>query len=90
MLNAHPPYAAELHKVSIVVYKFLFNTLGGAIDKTNPPQHSNSILFKSVVCCFNKSVEIDTFLVLAAHIEIEKQHNHSLANFTPGYRLHKV
>ena len=67
MLNAHPPFAAELHKVSIVVYKFLFNTLGG-IDKTNPPQHSNSTLFKPVVCCFNKSVEIDTFVVLAAHM----------------------
>ena len=67
MLNAHPPFAAELHKVSIVVYKFLFNTLGG-IDKTNPPQHSNSILFKSVVCYFNKSVEIDTFVALAAHM----------------------
>ena len=24
----------------------MFNTLGGAIDKTNPPQHLNSILFK--------------------------------------------
>ena len=82
MLNAHPPFAAELHKVSIVVYKFLFNTLGGAIDKTNPPQHSNSILFKSVVCCFNKSVEIDTFLVLAAHIEIEKQQSLAFQLYT--------
>ena len=68
MMLAHPSFTTELYKVSFV-YKFLFNTLGG-IDKTNPPQHSNSTLFKPVVCCFNKSVEIDTFvvLILAAHM----------------------